>query len=123
MPISLGFWEWGCPKRGDAHVTVTPTCVPQMSLGSLLGTRWSDIGHFSPASVTVPENFAKVSSTQSPLVSLVANSDLFFFSSYRCQCKRRIRTKDRKDHPYEQETAVDSTTCPIHHREILMRQN
>ena len=23
MPISLGFWEWGCPKRGDAHTTVT----------------------------------------------------------------------------------------------------
>ena len=19
MPISLGFWEWGCPKPGDAH--------------------------------------------------------------------------------------------------------
>ena len=24
MPISLGFWEWGCPKRGGAHITVTP---------------------------------------------------------------------------------------------------
>ena len=23
MPISLGFWEGGCPKRGDAHITVT----------------------------------------------------------------------------------------------------
>ena len=23
MPISPGFWEWGCPKRGDAHITVT----------------------------------------------------------------------------------------------------
>ena len=23
MPISLGFWEWGCPKRGDARITVT----------------------------------------------------------------------------------------------------
>ena len=23
MPISLGFWEWGCPKRKDAHITVT----------------------------------------------------------------------------------------------------
>ena len=23
MPISLGFWEWGCPKCGDAHITVT----------------------------------------------------------------------------------------------------
>ena len=21
MPISLGFWEWGCPKRRDAHIT------------------------------------------------------------------------------------------------------
>ena len=24
MSISLGFWEWGFPKRGDAHITVTP---------------------------------------------------------------------------------------------------
>ena len=24
MPISLGSREWGCPKRGDAHVTATP---------------------------------------------------------------------------------------------------
>ena len=23
MPISLGFCIWGCPKRGDAHITVT----------------------------------------------------------------------------------------------------
>ena len=23
MPISLGFWECGRPKRGDAHITVT----------------------------------------------------------------------------------------------------
>ena len=22
MPISLGFWEWECPKRKDAHITV-----------------------------------------------------------------------------------------------------
>ena len=24
MLISLGLWEWGCPKRGDALITVTP---------------------------------------------------------------------------------------------------
>ena len=23
MPISPGFCIWGCPKRGDAHITVT----------------------------------------------------------------------------------------------------
>ena len=23
MPISLGCWEWGRPKRGDAHITDT----------------------------------------------------------------------------------------------------
>ena len=23
MSISLGFWEWGRSKRGDAHITVT----------------------------------------------------------------------------------------------------
>ena len=24
MPKTLGIWEWGCPKCGDAHITVTP---------------------------------------------------------------------------------------------------
>ena len=24
MPIPLGLWELGCPKRGDANITVTP---------------------------------------------------------------------------------------------------
>ena len=28
MPISLGFWEWGCPKRGNAHNTVTSALFP-----------------------------------------------------------------------------------------------
>ena len=23
MPKTLGIWEWGCPKRGDAHITKT----------------------------------------------------------------------------------------------------
>ena len=23
MPMSLGFWEWGMSKRGNAYVTVT----------------------------------------------------------------------------------------------------
>ena len=23
MPVSLGFWEWGCPKCGDVHITVS----------------------------------------------------------------------------------------------------
>ena len=32
MPISLGFWEWGCPKRGDAHITVTLVCQAGGSL-------------------------------------------------------------------------------------------
>ena len=26
MPILLGFWEWRCQKREDAHITVTPDC-------------------------------------------------------------------------------------------------
>ena len=25
MSISLWFWEWGWPKRGDAHLSVTST--------------------------------------------------------------------------------------------------
>ena len=27
MPISLGFWQWGCRKREDAHITVTAVTV------------------------------------------------------------------------------------------------
>ena len=23
MPISVGFWEWGCPNRGDTHINDT----------------------------------------------------------------------------------------------------
>ena len=30
MPITLLFWEWGCPKRGDAHITVTAQCPPHV---------------------------------------------------------------------------------------------
>ena len=25
MPKTLGIWEWGCPKRGDAQNAVTPS--------------------------------------------------------------------------------------------------
>lgn len=28
MPISQGFWEWGCPKRGDARLTVKTAGLP-----------------------------------------------------------------------------------------------
>ena len=28
MSISLGFWEWGCPKCKDAHITVTAKRKP-----------------------------------------------------------------------------------------------
>ena len=37
MPISLGFWEWGCPKRGDAHIPITaPSVLPILRAGSQL---------------------------------------------------------------------------------------
>ena len=39
MPISLGFWEWGCPKRGDAHITVTLVCQVGGSLFRLSDNR------------------------------------------------------------------------------------
>ena len=29
VPISLGFWECGCPKSGDAHITVTPALLAE----------------------------------------------------------------------------------------------
>lgn len=28
MPTSLRFWEWGYPKRGDAHITPTTALLP-----------------------------------------------------------------------------------------------
>ena len=37
MPISLGFWEWGCSKRGDAHIPITaPSVLPILRAGSQL---------------------------------------------------------------------------------------
>ena len=39
MPISLGFWEWGCPKRVDAHITVTAPQGPSRRVPwELVGT-------------------------------------------------------------------------------------
>ena len=29
VPISLGFWECGCPKSGNAHITVTPALLAE----------------------------------------------------------------------------------------------
>ena len=43
-----------------------PKCVPQLLLGSLLGTRRSVIGQFFSLSLAVPEVFAKVNSAQFP---------------------------------------------------------
>ena len=40
MPISLGFWEWGFPKRGDAHITVTPLALAE-KLATLSPGRFS----------------------------------------------------------------------------------
>ena len=31
MPMSLGFWEWGMSKRGNAHITVTGTPLQFLS--------------------------------------------------------------------------------------------
>ena len=51
-----------------------PKCVPRLSLGSLLGTRWSAIGQVFPLFlVIVPEVFAKVNSAQVPSRFKVAN--------------------------------------------------
>ena len=32
MPVSLGFWEWGCTKRGDTYITETPASSRFLSL-------------------------------------------------------------------------------------------
>ena len=42
--ISLGFWEWGCPKRGNAHITVTPGLWRN---GPLVISRGRTVFHFS----------------------------------------------------------------------------
>ena len=57
-----------------------PKYVPQLLLGSLLGTRQSAIGQcFSPLPKTVPEVFAKVNSAQ-------------FFSRFLCgECLMKFR--------------------------------
>ena len=34
MPISLEFWELGCPKRGDAHITLTTALNPHPALAT-----------------------------------------------------------------------------------------
>ena len=36
MPISLGFWEWGCTEHRDAHITVTPPVSTLSFLGVYL---------------------------------------------------------------------------------------
>ena len=36
MPISPGFCEWGCPKRWDSHITVTPGDEKNGRLGTRL---------------------------------------------------------------------------------------
>ena len=53
MPISLEFWESGCPKRGDAHITVTEglshfisvPCFPALSDYGFLAARSSLIAY------------------------------------------------------------------------------
>ena len=53
MPISLEFWESGCPKRGDAHITVTEglshfisvPCFPALSVYGFLAARSSLIAY------------------------------------------------------------------------------
>ena len=45
MPISLGFWEWGCPKRGDGDEKETglDSAFAKIS-GIVTGARRSAIG-------------------------------------------------------------------------------
>ena len=43
----------------ETRTELEPKCIPQLFLGSLLETRWSAIGLFSPSLVAVPEAFAE----------------------------------------------------------------
>ena len=31
MPLLRGFWEWGCPKLGDTHITVAPFALVELA--------------------------------------------------------------------------------------------
>ena len=78
MPISLGFWEWGCPKRGDAHTTVAaPIKTTRRKLDPVnfrkdfWDSYWARaiqlLANLSVLSqVTVPEVLAKVNSDEFP---------------------------------------------------------
>ena len=61
-------------------------CVPQLCLGSYLGTRWSAIGQlFSLSLVTVPDVFGKVISAQfPPQLSNPSISKVFIVNSVEC---------------------------------------
>ena len=51
----------------ETRKELEPKCVPQLLVGSLLGTDRSTIGQFfPPVLVTVVEVFAKINSSQSP---------------------------------------------------------
>ena len=47
MPISLGFWEWGCPKCGDVHITVSMPCLCMIG-----GLKCSNLEYWSWAEST-----------------------------------------------------------------------
>ena len=54
--ISLWFWEWGCPKRGDAHIPLTaPSVLPNSPRG------YATLPHIKHADVTIsPATQAKM---------------------------------------------------------------
>ena len=87
------FATWG--KRWSFATSETrrllePKCVPQLILGSLLGTFSTAIGQFFPSLVTVPEVFAKVNSVQFPRRFLTGEYVIFYpfcdFGAKMSQC-------------------------------------
>ena len=64
--ISLWFWEWGCPKRGDAHIPLTaPSVLPNSPRG------YATLPHIKHADVTISP------ATQAKMCHLVENTSSF----------------------------------------------
>ena len=91
MPIPLGFWEWGCPKRGDAHITVT--------------TNWSiDLSNPPSSSIKTNAYYKQLCTFELGTFALVWRLKRFFLYPERCIFSHlpilRENSERNKKNPY-----------------------